>query len=348
MLFGRVTMRKTKLDKKIDELIDRFTPTIREAFLTSIQGIKDQVVLQDMVDAIQNGNVLRAFEVLGFNAAAMRPITAMIEQAFETGGVTVAASAPRLPGKATFLFDVRNSRAEAFSRDMSSKLVVEITTEQQTNIAAAMAEGIKLGNNPRTTALDIVGRIDRSTGKRAGGIVGLTSQQQSYVGNMRTDLQTLNSKYFTRARRDKRFDSIVQKSFDSGKPLDDSTITKLTGRYSDSLLQLRGETIARTESMEALNGSQHEAFSQATDQGLVKQQNVKKEWDSAGDRRVRPDHQAMDGQSREMNDPFIAPDGSKLMYPGDKSMGASAKEVINCRCRARYHVDWFADLDAEP
>ena len=65
-----------------------------------------------------------------------------------------------------------------------------------------------------------------------------------------------------------------------------------------------------------------------------------RKWSSAKDARTRHDHLAMDGQTiRGLSAPFTAPDGSMLAYPGDTSLGASARETIQCRCQAQYQID---------
>jgi len=58
---------------------------------------------------------------------------------------------------------------------------------------------------------------------------------------------------------------------------------------------------------------------------------VRKTWATVGDERVRPEHRAADSQATDINKPFTV-GGQQLQYPGDTSMGASAKNVINCRC----------------
>ena len=58
-------------------------------------------------------------------------------------------------------------------------------------------------------------------------------------------------------------------------------------------------------------------------------------WRSSGDKQTRPAHKAADGQTQEMNDPYVV-DGEKLMYPGDSSMGCSGSNVIMCRCYEVY------------
>lgn len=341
-------MRKPSLSKQLEALTERMTPVIRMAFASAIQGVKDTAILSEIIKAIEAGDMLRAFAAVGFSPAALRPISAAIDQAFEAGGIMTAGTFPPLQvadgARVAFRFDVRNSRAERWLRDQSSTLVTRITEETRGAVAGVMQDGLKRGDNPRTVALDIVGRVDPVTGRRTGGIVGLSAPQERYVASAKVELASPEtaSNWFTRTRRDKRFDGIVRKSIRDGVPLDAATISRLTTRYSDSLLQLRGETIARTETIAALNKSSHEAFAQAVDSGAIPSAAVKRIWDSAGpDGRTRPHHLEMDGQTVGMNEPFRAPDGSMLMFPGDMSLGAPPEETINCRCRVRMSVDWL-------
>lgn len=85
---------------------------------------------------------------------------------------------------------------------------------------------------------------------------------------------TLIANYFTRVRRDKRFDAAIQAAIDAGKPIPADTVAKITGRYADRLLELRGETVGRTETLTALNSASTEAMQQAIDGGNVQQQVV--------------------------------------------------------------------------
>ena len=201
---------------------------------------------------------------------------------------------------------------------------------------------VAAGRAPGAVALEIVGRIDRTTGRRAGGIVGLTSQQSGYVLNMRAELSDPGAmaNYFTRQRRDKRFDGLVRAAMESGKPVSKADIDRIAGRYADRLLKLRGDTIARTESITALRAGQHEGYVQLVESGKVRADQVIRKWSSAKDIRTRHDHLAMDGTTiRGMFAQFTAPDGSLMDYPGDTSHGASARETINCRCTCVYSVD---------
>lgn len=342
----------------LDYLIDLFTPEIRDAFLASIQGVVDDAIIEDMITAIENGDPAGAFQALGFSPAAMRPITSVIERAFERGGVLTGESFPQFlntpSGRTVFRFDVRNSRAEAWLRDHSSQLVTRLTDEARSNVQTTLQRGMIDGRNPRNVALDIVGRKtqvkNEETGvmetRRVGGIVGLTTGQERWVANTRRDLNNLDPRYFTRDLRNAKFDSIVQRAINEGKPLPQATIDKLVLAYKDNALRYRGESIARTEAIQSLNRSEYEAHLQAVDIGALKKSEIKRHWDSAGDSRVRWSHKAMDAKYQTegvgMEEAFVSPSGAQMLFPGDTSLGAPADEVIMCRCRVRLKVDFLS------
>jgi hypothetical protein len=55
-----------------------------------------------------------------------------------------------------------------------------------------------------------------------------------------------------------------------------------------------------------------------------------KQWFTAMDERVRPDHRAMHGRKINVGDNWVLPDGSTLRFPGDYR--GPARQTINCRC----------------
>jgi len=85
----------------------------------------------------------------------------------------------------------------------------------------------------------------------------------------------------------------------------------------------RSKRIAQTEVIGATNDGQLRAYQEA---GMEA-----KEWLSARDERVRSSHQ-IDGQIVGITESFRTNDGNHLNYPGDRSSGAPAGDVINCRC----------------
>lgn len=103
---------------------------------------------------------------------------------------------------------------------------------------------------------------------------------------------------------------------------------KLSGRSKTIALtetQAAAEVSKVTE-MEVLVGLPPSVTGAAT-----RQVDATREWVTVGDEKVRAAHVAADGQIRKINEPFIV-DGEALRYPGDTSLGASAGNVINCRC----------------
>lgn len=351
--------RHTSAAAKLKKLVEQFTPTIRDAFLEAISDITSRVVLKELTEAIEEGDITRAVAALGIDEAAFRPLTAAIEQAFEIGGLTTAETFPRT--RTVFRFDVRNSRAEAWARDHSSAKVRELAEETRERVRATIQKGMIDGRNPRSTGLDLVGRVDRKTGNRVGGVIGLTGAQQKWVDNARKDIAELNAlldksltreqlskridnnNYFSRARRMPSGDAIIKRKLLSGQRIDADTTEKLMTHYKRSMLEYRGESDGRTESISALNQSEHEAIMQAVEKGTVKEAAVKRIWDAAGDDRVRDDHALMDGQTVGLREPFTFPDGSKAMFPGDRSLDAPPEQIIQCRCIVRTVIDWLHD-----
>lgn len=98
-------------------------------------------------------------------------------------------------------------------------------------------------------------------------------------------------------------------------------------------LQGMGEVSARRAARTAL-GAAVEAGKQAARDELSKKGVIMgKMWDAAWDMRTRPDHAKADGQVVENDKPFKVGD-EELMFPKDKSLGASPKNIYNCRCTA--------------
>lgn len=67
----------------------------------------------------------------------------------------------------------------------------------------------------------------------------------------------------------------------------------------------------------------------------VKSGKTKKRWVTMRDRHVRHTHQLVDGKSIVINDVFLVGD-SEMFYPKDITFGASANEIVNCRCSIKY------------
>jgi uncharacterized protein with gpF-like domain len=304
------------------------------AFQRTMSDIKDGAVLAQLQAAIERNDFDAVLTVLGMDRAAFAPIEDGIAAAYKAGGDKVAAQIKRVP----------DPKAEQWLLNRSSDLVTEMLDGQREVIQASLARGMILGSNPRTTALDLVGRINPMTKTRTGGVVGLTTQQQQWVYNAADELRNLDPNYFSRALRDKRFDSMIKKAIESGEPLSQANIDKAVTQMQNRALRYRGETIARNESLNALRAGQHASIEQAVELGEVESQDVLKFWDASGDSRTREDHVEMEQKYADgipIDEPFVFPDGTEAMFPGDSSLGASPEQVIQCRCQERTEINFL-------
>ena len=85
---------------------------------------------------------------------------------------------------------------------------------------------------------------------------------------------------------------------------------------------------ARTGFTEAQNAGRQAAAEAAAKIGVKS----RKRWACLKDHRTRHAHQKADGQIVDVDKPFDV-GGEKLMFPGDKSLGASGWNLYNCRCQ---------------
>ena len=99
----------------------------------------------------------------------------------------------------------------------------------------------------------------------------------------------------------------------------------------------RANVIARTESHRIQQASTMDVQNQAKKKGA----DVVKQWDATLDGVTRPTHRQLDGQIREIDEPFEA-GGKKAMYPGD--FGDPAEDC-NCRCASLTRARWALDED---
>lgn len=91
--------------------------------------------------------------------------------------------------------------------------------------------------------------------------------------------------------------------------------------------------ISRTEGNRIANQSAMDACIRAKEMGA----DIVRQWDSTLDGHTRPSHRKVDGEIRELDEPF----SNGLMFPSDPN--GKASEVINCRCtlleRARWNLE---------
>lgn len=350
--------------KQIDNAIRKQEPAIERAFREAIARITSEAQLAAIMRLLEAGRFDAVAEALGIDVGRFSDLAEAARGAYVAGGRFGAAELPvlwsdpvQLTGsgarrrqagalRLAFSFDLTNPAAAAWLAEHSSRLITGIVEGQRQLIRQVLSQAMLEGQGPRQTALDLVGRIGLN-GRRSGGLIGLTPDQAQFVVNMRTQLASGDPAqmraYFQRELRDKRFDALVQRAIDAERAVARADIDKIAGRYADSLLRLRGENIARTESIAAFNAAREEAFRQAIAAGKLAAENVTGVWGATGDGRTRHTHRAMNGQRRRFGQPFVSPSGAQMLFPGDTSLGAGPEETINCRCTKQFVVDQIGE-----
>lgn len=122
----------------------------------------------------------------------------------------------------------------------------------------------------------------------------------------------------------------VSKAITSGESIEQTTKVL---RENIGFSKKRAEMIARTETISAFNNGDW-----AADQALGEYGPVYKYWVATLDARGRETHIATNRTVKLMAEPFVV-GGEELMFP--HSPGASAKNVVNCRCN--YGKLWPGD-----
>jgi hypothetical protein len=350
-------IRDASLIQQIERLTADMERKARAEFLASIQDIKDRATLRRIRDALAAGNIDAAIRAVGVEQAAFRTFLAALVEAYTAAGVLqvgavqwsspvpiegVGAAGAAGPSfeKVTVRFDLDNPGARQFIERLSSQKVTAIVQEQQAALRTAIEAGYAQGRGPNDIARDLIGRVGPS-GKRVGGIVGLNEQQAQYVQNMRQYLQDDPTRALRMTRRDKRFDRTIAKAARDGKPLTKAQINRMVSAYERKLLALRGETIARTETTQAVSAARFEAMRQGLEKSGIDPANVVKKWFHAGiavNNGERLDHMQLNRtEVRGLYTPFM-PSGVPMQHPHDPN--APAEQVISCRCGWTISIDY--------
>lgn len=124
------------------------------------------------------------------------------------------------------------------------------------------------------------------------------------------------------------------------------TFVQLTTQLYQAALLRRVEYIAAYETQWSAEFSKaHEVSFIAKGAGVsfkaAKQDGNYKRWDAVGDDRMRDWHADVDSTIITIEEPFEV-NGEYMMHPGDDTLGATASNLINCRCSVSYEL-WLPD-----
>ena len=322
---------------RIQAFVKSVENTFLKAFLRYLtNAASDEMVAEvaKLIDQNRQGEIpvyldqfAKSFEGTIFDAvvAAARfeddmsgpEILRVARKTFPDGGPVVGIS-----------FNPGNPRAAELVQQQASRLVREIGESTRAVVTDALIEGQNNGYGARKTAQTIKDYI------------GLTERQLAAVKNYRRLLEEGSSEALNRELRDKRFDRTVANA--KNKPLTADQIDKMVTRYKEKFVQYRAQVIARTEAAEAVSNGRTEALRQQLEATGLGDSVVERTWAATKDKRTRTSHKhgGLDGQKvRGVDTPFVSPlTGAKLKAPGDRSLGAPASEVVQCRCSVLHRI----------
>lgn len=329
----------------------RFEGQLRNDFMDAIDRLNEDFPFEEVARLIEAGDVDGALQRIGLEPAAFGEFQRSQAAAFSAGASATSNFIPPLREpdgtirKAKIkvnLGEGGNPRAERAVERLNTDAMrgldggPAITEEGKHAVQNHIREGIRDGRNPRDVARDLRGRWDEQAKAYRGGILGLTDSQRETVRRAEQQLRsgdpTELRKYLGRKLRDRRFDRTVLKAIQNETPIPEDKIRKMSEAYNRKFVAFRAETVARDQALRALQDGQEEALQQAMDQGVVRDDEIRREWVTAGDARVRNHHQripAMNRGGRPRGQAFQTPLGP-LRYPRDPQGAPS--NTIQCRC----------------
>lgn len=334
--------RRPRADRELRALIERLEPELRDAFLAAVADLTGGINRTALIAALQAGDIEAAIAALNIEPAAFLRYATTLEGAFVQGGA-VAAGLIAGPGIDIVLrFDMSNPAAEAWIRRNVGERITAITAETMQVARDTILTGYQSGRHPNSIALDLVGRVDR--GARTGGVLGLDAPRAERLRIVTRGMETaegvqdlvVNGR--VRYKVNRATELRILRAYNNGTAVPAADRAISVRQYQNALLQARGETIGRTETLQAVMGARHEAWEQALDKLGKTDADVIKTWrHGGGPKDPRPHHEAMSGQTVQgLDTPFEFSNGARLRYAGDED--APASEVINCTCDTVYSL----------
>ena len=332
------------------QLLAELEPEVRRGFMASVTDLQSNVDWTRLLSELERMNVDGAIAALNISPEAWAEYSASVTSAYAKAGASTAAQITQQGiGTIGTRFQMSNPRAQAWIAENVGGSIVGFTREAQITARMVIEAGYALGQGPRTIATDLVGRVEG--GVRTGGILGLDNPRamrlQAVTNGMRSvggvrDLviEKLDGTLEVRYKVNPATEQRILKAFRAGTevPIKERVISER--QYSNALLKARADTVAATETANAVMAARQEQWVQLAESQGLDARAVKKTWQHrrGGAKEFRPAHLAMSGRTVQgLFTPFIFPDGTQMQYAHDPAGGA--RNNIWCGCDTTYSLN---------
>ena len=198
-----------------------------------------------------------------------------------------------------------------------------------------------LNKNYNNTANKFKNNIRGALGRpeNASGLNDAINENLKLFQNVNVSLSSKSIANTTEKDLNKSVNDTKKAAIAAGLVLTNFQIAVRARRKFNSLSKSRLDTIGMTQTQQSSEGAKdteasvlikNSAFFPGAGITITKAI-IRKEWVTKMDNRVRTAHVLAEGQKVLFRSPFIV-GGELLKHPGDRSLGASSGNVINCRC----------------
>lgn len=328
LLVDTWTIRKVDPDVEHEWILgiaDKAAPAVKAAFLEALRRLRGTAKDAELHDALARGDIQAAMRALGVEErlpAELRPgLTKPLEDAFITTGR--ATPEKTIGVRVGMRFDLSNPHTAQFLRNYDLGLIRQVSQETRDGIRQVIIDAFRYGGHPYEQARAI----------RAS--IGLTETQAAHVGTFRRLLESNDRRALARELRDRRFDRSVRRAVAEDHTPDPEHVDRMVARYRDRFINMRAETIARTETIRASNAAQTLAWRQAVTNGLLDGTVLRRHWLVTPDDRLCPyceDTPELNSGGIALDDYFQTPLGlvpypplHPNCFPGDTLVAARSR-----------------------
>lgn len=317
--------------------------------MASVTDLQASVNWPALIAALEVYDIDGAIAALNIDPAAWAEYSSAMTSAYAKAGSSTAAQivANGISSIGT-RFNMSNPRAEQWIRESVGESIAGFTREQISVARSVIESGYSRGQGPQNIATDLVGRV--VGGERRGGVLGLDGPRADRFHKVSVGMRTaegvrdlviehhdgtVSLKYKVNKATAQR----ILKAYRNGEavPAEERRISE--NQYKNALLKARADTVAATETGNAVMSARYEQWLQVAESRGLDASAVIKTWrhGRGPTQHHRPDHLAMSGHSvRGLYQTFKFPDGVEMRYAHDPRAGA--KHVINCGCDTEFRL----------